>query len=170
MFFNKKETPKKKNNIKFATSFKKEKLSVEALDHFAEAYAIDADNPDDPASPYVLKNGNQISIDSFKVTQNPNNIALQHFEYLLGQTLPYHQENPMYYTKDLLFILNRDGKPIPWTNDKKAFVQFLQMADEYGYIMPINSSKSDPKNPILGKADVKPVIHSEKEHPAPGEE
>lgn len=52
MFFNK----KKKTNIEFATSFKKERLSDDALDHFAQAYAIDSKNPNNPSMPYTLKN------------------------------------------------------------------------------------------------------------------
>ena len=76
MLFGKKKT--KDLDIEFATTFKKERLSAEALDHFAEAYALDSGKVDPNAIPYILRSGEELKIDRAKIYLNPTKIPFKH--------------------------------------------------------------------------------------------
>ena len=163
MLFGKNKT--KNNNTEYATTFKKERLSTDALDHFAEAYAIDSKNTNNASIPYILKNGQQIGIDLVKIDLNPTRTPREHFKYLFGQTLPFHKADDTFTLKDLMYIVDKTGKPIPWSNDKIAFVQFMKLADELGYLIVLDELTKDPKNPVLSTpiGAIKPIIHEDKE-------
>lgn len=118
--------------------FRKEKLSADALDHFAERYMLTEEYIDDTAAlPYVMQNGKEIKISEKRASMEGRKTFEEHFKYLLAQTLPYHQpkdfKHSEYHRKDLLFIVDENGKAIPWTRDKKAIVQFTKIAEHFGF-------------------------------------
>lgn len=50
-------------------------------------------------------------------------------------------------------------------------MQFIKVTEFVGLLIPSRIANDDPKNPTFARLpSVKPVIHSDKEHPAPGEE
>lgn len=89
----------------------------------------------------------------------------------MGQTLAYHKDELDYTFQDLMFIVDAQGNLIPWTKDKKTFVKFVNLTNELGYLITLDELTTDPKNPVLGRSNaIKPVIHTEREHPVPGED
>lgn len=119
--------------------FKKEKLSSEALDNFAIQYKLsDSAQNETSTFDYILLNGEKITLSGKKIF-NKNNIASSHFEYLLGQTLPYHQPKDIkhltYSLRDLMFIIDENGKPVPWTRNKLSLVQFTKLAEYQGLLL-----------------------------------
>lgn len=174
MLFNKNK--KTNNTIPVPPAqFKREKLSAESLDHYAEAYQEkDATKMKGRIFDYTKLDGTQIKIPDSKIFTE-DETALTHFEYLLGQTLPYHQPNDpkhlSFYLKDLMYIVDKNGKPAMWTDKKTHIVQFIRLAEFQDLLSISDLGKYDPKNPRYNRMPgIKPVIHEEKEHPAPGEE
>lgn len=156
--------------------FKKEKLSGIALDHFAETYSAPSDKKvtTDAFLPYVTQNQDILLIDGDLVEKDKER-AKEYFYYLLGQTLPYHQPNDakhsIFHINDLMFIVDESKQVVPWANNKAEVMQFVKLNQLMGLLKPVKAQTSDPKNvPFYRIPDVKPVIHSDKEHPAPGEE
>lgn len=168
---------KKRNvfEINRTAEFKKERLSAEALDHFAETY-----EEKDPSKlgrmsfNYTKLDGTQIKI-SDSVYFSTDRKAKKHFEYLLSQTLPYHQPDDIqhlwFYLRDLMYIVDEKGKQIMWTTQKTHLVQFVKLAEYQNLLFLSDLGKQDPKNPRYTRIPhLTPVTHIEEEHPVPGEE
>ena len=148
--------------------FKREKLSTEALDHFALAYPVT--HPKDETFPYVLKDGKQILIGLTPLVEE-DSTATKHFRYLLGQTYPYQTQMPYFYLRELLFTLDENGNKVPWTRDKKSIVQFSDLAKRLYYLIEYPMADQNPKDILYGVLpNIEPVRHVDKERPAPGEE
>lgn len=167
MLFGKKKTTPSQPQAQ--TQFKKEKLSADALDHFAMQY---------PAEPgelgsfkYILQNGQEVLISERGMYNKENPVERNHFEYLLGQTLPYHKRELTYHLRDLMYITDENGNPVLWSKDKKAIIQFTKLVEFSSNLLENDLIESDPRNPVFTiYPKIPAVTHIDKEHPAPGEE
>lgn len=125
-------------------SFKKEKLSVKALDNFVKKYMVTTD-PQKGCLPYIMQNGQKVFLSREKINNDEENCN-NHFKYLLGQTLPYHQPKDLkhinYHLRDFIFIINEKGQQVPWTRDKKVMAQFTQVTNFLGYLMTARYRKT----------------------------
>lgn len=95
-------------------SFKKRKLSREAIDAFAATYTEQQyPNAKDKVS-YTKKDGESINfIPSAGLAHGS-----KEYYYLLGQAAPYHDEHHATFpVTDLVYLKTKDGKKEPWTRN-----------------------------------------------------
>lgn len=146
--------------------FLKEALSDAALDHFAEAYQVDAaSQPEVYTFPYVKADGTKIVISGKKLFSDGSS-ARSHFAYLLGQTAAYHKSGNsisdlLYSLRELMYIVDEAGNRIPWTNRKQTIIQFAKLADEQGFLLEPPEEFRSSSDPQYGRVpEVVPVIHT----------
>lgn len=142
-----------------SNSFPKEKLSHLALDHFVEQYSNS--RPITPESlPYTTQSGKRIYFLTEKALESPS--AIEHFKYLLGQTVPYHRpdtiENKLFYLTDLLYTVDSNKKITPWTTNQDTAISFVQIGQNLSLLLSIRQPRG--QKPIYERhPDVKPIIH-----------
>lgn len=152
MIFNKKKT-----------SFPKEKLSTKAVDHFVELYS-DKNPISKGAISYTTENGQTIYFLPQKALQHP--VSVEHFKYLLGQTVPYHRphipENSFFHLQDILFIVDSNKQIKPWMKNKMNAAKFIEIGQSLS-LLPSLDRKVNEHLVYLRLPDIKPVIHEEKD-------
>lgn len=149
MLFNKKTVPP-------IEPLKREKLSQQSLDNFAQKYAAD-----NGSILYTLQSGDKIHVSGSSIISSKG--GLEHFLYLLGQTAPYHMTaQPTYPLKYMAYIVDENKKLIPWCTNSTALSQFVTIGHSLGYI-PLK--KDDNQNTVVERfPTVKPIIHRERTH------
>ena len=138
-------------------SFPKERLSGLAVDHFVQRYSDGQPGPRGNLR-YVMQDGTQTIFSAYKAFQHPE--AVDHYKYLLGQTFPYHQSPKVFELKDILFIIDKQNRPILWARSKIEATQFSQIGHLLGYL-----EKTDYNRPeeqwYFRMPNVEPVIHED---------
>lgn len=112
-----------------------------------------------------MQSGEPVIFSASKTANHPE--AIQHFMYLLGQTIPYHRPNDsrnmMFSLKDILFVPDEKGNPVPWTTDKRVVTQFVQVGQKLSLLTKNPYSK--PDQPVYMRlSTVKPITHRERTH------
>lgn len=134
-------------------SFKKEKLSPIALDHFVEKHNVDTNNF---GFVYITQEGRRLFFSPIDVLRNGDT---SHFEYLLGQTTPYRDKFDEYPLADIAYLhTGPERSTVPWSTDPKVLQQFTQLITSLGYGSLMNGRYGLS---IDVKRFVKPVIHEE---------
>ena len=122
---------KKKKNTQ-PESFKKERLSAEALDHFMEIN----NSPEKYDWEYRTQDGRTLYFSLVRIVLNDE---LQHLQYLAGQAEPFHSTLPSYIKQPLMdFALLHTDDPsqkVYWTRDSKVMSQFIRILDDMGFLL-----------------------------------
>lgn len=83
------------------------------------------------------------------------------YQYLLGQTVPYHVKGrPDFDIRKLAYVLDESGKPKLWTSNQDLFRQFFELGQKMSFIYDIYK-RPDGKlfakcNPLINR-----VVHRE---------
>ena len=107
-----------------------------------------------------MQNGKPTIFSPPQVLKHPESV--EHYRYLLGQTLPYHKPEMIFQLKDILFIVDKNNNPILWAKNKVEATQFVQIGEHLGFFIKTNKSKPEEQL-YFRMPDVKPVIHEEKD-------
>lgn len=77
--------------------------------------------------------------------------------------MAFHKDNSRRNTcpvEELIFIMDENKKPVPWTKNPKDFSQLIQLAHETAALMAINRPNGQMEVTI--NRLIKPVIHKER--------
>ncbi len=141
------------------SKFVKRRLSKEAVDAFVLRFTTTEITKS--IVPYTTASGQRVLFDFLPLLFGEE-AASDEFNYLLGQTLPYHDRKSLFYPLHHLgYICDENGKPTPWTTKTEDLAAFVQLGIKSGRLI----THASPVGTVFDlNSNIPAVTHTEKSH------